>query len=212
MAEAVTKLPTAPERIPILFPLGDRLIDGAVIRPLSFSGFVDCVTETQNMASTKTFEARLKRARMARQVAFYVGNTVTPVSSDELLLMPIPAAIKLLAKLEVDPTPAGKIIRTGDGIEKAITFELGTPIPVGQNKPPIKELEFHAKTYGDIEDVLAAPSRIHQALMLISTIATPLGTSLSQLPSWAASQVMSADGFAIASEVVPLFCESPAEP
>src|SRR5262245_1781721 len=91
-------------------------------------------------------------------------------------------------------------------VVKSIVFELGTAIQV-QGKSPIKEVEFVANTYGDVEDVMAAANRIHQALMMLSTLAKPLGSSLSTLPSWAVGQITTSDGFAIANEVVPLFLE-----
>jgi hypothetical protein len=210
MTDTVIKL-DVPERIPILFPLGEQLIDGATVKPLSFQGFVECVNKAVDMTVPTTFEARLKRCRMLRQVTFYIGNTVVQVGDVDLLRLPIAAARVLLAKLDAFDSPVGKIIRRGDGISTAIVFELGTPIPLGQGKSPIKELEFAASTYGDVEDVLSATNRIQQALMLISTIAKPLGTSLVQLPSWAVNQISSADGFAISNEVVPIFLESPDE-
>jgi hypothetical protein len=105
----------------------------------------------------------------------------------------------------------GKIVRDGDGIDKAIVYELGTPISVGQGKPPIKELEFQASTYGDVEDVLAVDAPIQQAAVLISTVAKPLGTSLSLLPSWAVNLVTVADGVTISNHVLPRFLGSPDE-
>lgn len=209
MAE-VTKLATAPLRIPISFQLDDKLIDGAVVKPLSFASFVECIVEAQTMTQPKTFDARIKRTRMMRQVTLYAGNAVVPVTVEEMLRMPIPAARTLLAMLDSEESAAGRIVRTGDGVNQSIVFGLGTPIPVGQGKPSIRELEFCAKTYGDIEDVLSAPNALQQALMLLNTIAKPLGTSLLQLPDWAVKQVTTADGFAITNEVVPLFLESPA--
>src|SRR5262245_35600435 len=211
MADSTVVKLDVPERIPITFQLQDRLIDGAMIKPLSFASFVDCVTEAQAMTSPKTFEARIKRVRMMRQVSFYMGNVVTPLTIEEILRMPIPAARVLLSKIDDDVSPIGKITRMGDGMDQSIVYELGTPIPIGQGKSPIKELEFQAKTYGEIEDVLAAPSRLHQALLMLRTIAKPLGTSLQQLPEWAANQVLTGDGFTITNEVVPPFLESPEE-
>lgn len=209
-AEAVVKL-DVPERIPLRFVLGDRIIDSAMIKGLSFQGFVECVNEASRMTQPKTFEACLKRCRMLRQVVFYADNVPVQVSTEELLRLPLADARTLLAKLDNDDSPAGKILRKGDGIATSITYELGKPIPLGQGKNPITELEFAAETYGDIEDVLAAPNRIQQALLLISTIAKPLNTSLVQLPSWAVNQITLADGFFVSNEVVPLFLGSPDE-
>jgi hypothetical protein len=69
-------------------------------------------------------------------------------------------------------------------------------------------LEFLAKTYGDIEDVLSAGDGINQAAVLLATVAKPLGTSLTVLPSWALAQISIADGFAIMREVLPRFLGS----
>jgi hypothetical protein len=213
MAEAskVVKLPDAPERIEISFPLGDRVIDGAVVKPLSLPAFVDCVLDTRIMTSPNTFEAKLRRNRLAKQVVFYVGNAAVPVTSMELLRMPIPVARKLIDMLDEADGPAGKIVRKGDGISEAIVYELGTPISGGQGRPPIKELEFLAQTYGDVEDIMSAGTGLQQALLLVTNIAKPLGSNLQQLPSWAVGQITATDGLAISNEVVPFFLGSPPE-
>ncbi|MBO4228451.1 hypothetical protein [Bradyrhizobium neotropicale] len=191
--------------------LGDKLIDGASIKPLSFQNFADCIAEAQNMRQPKTFEGRLRRVRMVKQVAYHVNGSTVPVTMEDVLKLPIPDARKIAAKLDADEGKAGKIIRGGDGIDQAITYELGTPIPTGQGKPPIIELEFHARTYGDIEDVMAAPDAIQQTAMLIATIAKPLGSSLTLLPSWALNLITIADGVTISRDVLPRFLGSPDE-
>jgi hypothetical protein len=203
--------PPAPNgKIPIAFQLGDRLIDGATIKPMSFSTFAGYVSEAQAMKTPAAFDARLRRLRLQKQVTYHINGSTAPVSMEEVLKLPIPATRTILARLDSEESKPGKITRDGDGIEQAIVFELGTPIPV-QGKEPIRELEFFAKTYGDIEDVMAAPDTISQAATLIATIAKPLGSSLSLLPSWAAAQISVADGLLIAREILPRFLESPAE-
>lgn len=212
MAEStVVKLPEAPEKIPIAFPLGDRTIDSAVVKALSLSAFVDCVMETRNMNTPTSFEAKLRRNRLLRQVVFYIGNTVVQVSSADLLRMPIPVARTLIDKLDDANGPAGKITRKGDGISEAVVFELGTPVSGGQGKPLIRELEFLAQTYGDVEDIMAAGTGLQQALLLVTHIAKPLSGNLQKLPSWAVNQISAADGLAISGEVLPLFLGSPDE-
>jgi hypothetical protein len=198
-------------KIPITFDLGDRHIDGAVIKPLTFSTFAECIAEAQSMRGPKTFDARLRRLRMVKQVTYYTNGSVAVVGMEDILKMPIQAARTIAGKLDDDDEVAGKVITPGDGIDKAIVYELGKPIPMGQGKPPIKELEFLAKTYGDIEDVMAATDAISQTAMLISTVAKPLGTSLIQLPSWALTQITVADGVTISRDILPLFLGSPAE-
>jgi len=200
------------EKIPISFQLNETThIDGVVVRPLSFKAFADAVSEAQNMKVPKTFEGRLKRLRLARQVSYYVNGTVVPVGIEDIPRLPIPAARAITAKLDDDEGKAGKIIREGDGIDKSIVYELGTPIPTGQGKPPIKELEFAAQTYGDIEDIMSAPDGIQQTAMLIAMIAKPLGHSLQALPSWAVEQIKIGDGVTIARLVTPHFLGLPDE-
>jgi hypothetical protein len=212
MAEAtVTKLPDVPGRIQISFPLGDRVIDGAMVKALSLPVFVDCVMETRTMTSPTSFEAKLRRNRLARQVVFYMGSAVVPVTPDELLRMPIPVARVLIDKLDEADAPAGKIVRKGDGISEAIVYALGTPLSGGQGRPQIKELEFLAQTYGDVEDIMAGSTGLQQALLLVTTIAKPLGSNLQQLPSWAVSQITASDGLAISNDVLPFFLGSPDE-
>ena len=106
---------------------------------------------------------------MVKQVQYSINGMAFPVSTEDVLRLPVRDAHKILAKLDDDEGQAGKIIRDGDGINQALTYELGTPISTGKDKEPIRELEFHAATYGDIEDVLAADSAVQQTALLIRT-------------------------------------------
>lgn len=198
------------EKIPITFQLGDKLIDGAVVKPLTFSSWLDCVTEAQNLREPKTAEGKIRRLRMVRQVTYFANGAAVPVQMTDVLKLPIPSARLITAQLDHGDGKEGKVVQEGDGIEKAIVYKLGTPIPV-QGKPPIEELEFSAKTYGDIEDVMSASGAAFQTSLLISTLAKPLGTSLMTLPSWAMEQITIADGLAIMSSVLPHFLGLPPE-
>ena len=211
MAAPNVEVEKRPDKIPIAFQLGDRMIDGAVIKPVTFAAFNEYVTEAQSLQQPKTWEGKLRRVRMTKQVAYYTNGTAVPLSQEEILRMPIPAAREIAGKLDLNEGKAGKVVRPGDGIDQAIVYELGSPISGGQGRPQIKELEFLAKTYGEIEDVLAAPTDFQKAAQLIATVAKPLGTSLTALPTWAIAQIMFADGFAIVREVLPHFLGSPAE-
>jgi hypothetical protein len=207
----VTKLPAAPEKLPISWQLGDTLIDSVVIKPLTFSSFVDGILAAQITTNGKSFEARLRRIRMVRQVSYYAGATLVQVKPEDILKMPIVASRAIIAHLDDDEGVAGKIIVDGDGIDKAIVYQLGTPISLGAGKTPIKEIEFHAATYGDVEDVLAVDVQIQQALILMSTLGKPLGTSLSLLPTWAINTITVAGGITISREILPRFLGLPGE-
>jgi hypothetical protein len=148
---------------------------------------------------------------LIRQVSYSVNGTIVPVTFNDISQMPIPDARKIIAQLDTDEGLPGRIISDCDGIDKSIVYELGTPIPTGQGKEPIRELEFHARTYGEIEDVLAADSPLSQAAKLVETIAKPLGTTLSALPSWALNLISVSDGLAISRDILPRFLGSPDE-
>lgn len=193
------------EKIPISFQLGEKLIDSATVKPISFAKFASFIQQAQQLKDKKTFEAKLKRVRMQQQVDYHVNGSVISLEMDDVLKLPIAAVRAINVHLDDDEGKVGKIIREGDGVDKAIGYELGRPIPVGQGKEPIKELEFIAKTYGDIEDVLSATDAIEQAELLIKTIAKPVHSSLTALPSWAVEQISVADGVIIAQKVLPLF-------
>ena len=196
------------EKIPITLQLDDKLVDGAVVKAINFATFGTVIEEARNMKEPKTWEAKLRRARITKQIAFYSNGTVVNVSPMDVTKLSIQSARTLIQLLDRDDGPQGKVIRPGDGIEKAIVYELGTPIRI-QNKDPIKELEFIAKNYGDVEDIMASLDPIEQANLLITNLAKPLGTTLTALPSWAVAQITLGDGFTIIRDVLPPFLGTP---
>jgi hypothetical protein len=199
------------EKIPIHLQLGDNMIDGAVVKPLTFKQFSDYINEAQAMKQPDAFDARMRRVRLSKQVAYYINGTVVPVTMTDILKLPIGDSRKILAKLDTEEGKSGKIIRDGNGIDNAITYELGTPIETGSGKPPIRELEFFAQTYGDIEDILSADNAIAQTAVMIAKMGKPLGTSLSALPSWAINLITVTDGITISRDILPRFLGSPDE-
>lgn len=194
-----------PEKIPISYQLGDKLIDSATVKPTSFAKFSQYIRQARDLKDNKTFEAKLKRVRLQQQVEYHMNGTAVSVSMEDVLRMPIPAVREINKHLDDEEGLPGKIIREGDGVETAIAFELGRPIPLGPGKEPIRELEFLARTYGDIEDVLAATDAIEQTEHLIKSVAKPVHSSLTALPSWAIDQISTADGVTIAQKVLPIF-------
>ncbi|QIW87518.1 tail assembly chaperone [Agrobacterium phage OLIVR4] len=73
----------------------------------------------------------------------------------------------------------------------------------------ITELEFHAKTYGDIEAVFAEDNAAEQTILFIENIAKPITSNLKlqALPSWAVDQITPNDGIFISRFVLPRFLE-----
>lgn len=199
------------DRIPIAFQVGDTAIDGAVIRPLNYKGLSDLVAEAATMKTPTAWEARMRRLRLTRQVAYYSNGSACPVSMEDVLKLSIPDARKIIAQLDENEGKAGKIVRDGDGIDQAVVYELGTPIPTGAGKPPITELEFHASNYGDVEDVLAAENTLQQTSMLLARVAKPIHPTLQLLPDAMINFITVADGVTISREILPRFTGSPDE-
>ena len=56
---------TNPTKIPINFQLGDKLIDGATIKPSTFTSSADCISAAHRMTQPSEFSARLLRVRMS---------------------------------------------------------------------------------------------------------------------------------------------------
>jgi hypothetical protein len=75
-----------PAKIPINFQLDDKVIDGAVIKPATFSSFADCISEAHRMTQPAAFSARLLRVRMSKQVNYHI------VRSHEFAVLPAAAA------------------------------------------------------------------------------------------------------------------------
>jgi hypothetical protein len=209
----MAEVATAPklEKLPIKFQLGEVLIDGVVVRPITMKQFAGVVTAAQAMKEPEAWLARMRRQRMAAQAQFHVNGSVMPVNIPDLAKLGIKDARTIIEKLDENEGVPGKIINDGDGIEKAIVYQLGTPIQLGKDKPPVKELEFHAEFYGDVEDIMAADHGVTQTVMLIQKLAKPLGTTLTALPSWALDTLTIADGLFIMNEILPRFLGSPDE-
>jgi hypothetical protein len=152
-----------------------------------------------------TFETNLKRLRLKDLRYIGDGKPVTMTEAD-VKMLPIPVARKLIKALDTtDSEKVGKVVREGDGISTAIGFELGKPIEFQAGKESIKEIEFLATTYGEIEDALCTTDPLEQILALLRTVAKPVHGTLSALPSSAIEQISLADGVTLARDVLPRF-------
>jgi hypothetical protein len=151
------------------------------------------------------FETTFRNIRIIEQVTLYGDdNTSARLTPETLHKLPRPVAMQIIESLGADDGKAGKIISQGDGINTPILYELGTPV-IGADGKEITELEFIAKTYGDIENVLSETQPLDQALALVTWNAKP--PEMLQLPSWAVDQITLADGITIATEILPAFVE-----
>lgn len=153
------------------------------------------------------FRKRVYRERIKAQAAFRTaeGKAIS-VNDETLLQLPIVYAKTLYNAIDIEAAQPGEIIQDGDGVTTPIIYRLGKPIAV-KGKGEIVELEFMAKTLGDIESVLAGQSDFEQALSLIQSVARPLGSDaqLLALPTWAVAQITVPDGVTIAQKILPSF-------
>lgn len=163
-------------------------------------------------ARLRRYAKMMSRERVKRRLkAWDASGNPVPLSEGDILRMPRVYAAKVIAASDaaMDSEP-GEVLSQGDGISAPILYRLGTPLRTGGQDPfPIEELEFSARTYGDIEEVLAGESPMAQALLLIQTCAKPVGgpVQLQALPSWAVTQIAIADGLKIATDVLPSFLD-----
>lgn len=183
------------------FRLGDLEVTEISVSSMNFVEFVKATAHAQD---TKSYH----RARMKSSVQLN-GKQIT---DEQIPLLPIPVGKKILDYLEAFETGTGGSVTTPDanGVDAPIIFKLGTPLQMKTGKgeaQEILELEFMAKTYGDLEDALAETTPMRQAVELLRRTAVPLGTSLTILPEALLNQVSIMDGILIAQKVVPPFVD-----
>ena len=170
-----------------------------------------------------------QRARMLGQMrAWDASGKRMDVAASDLSLMPIRQGIALSKHIDTGSTgKGGEIVKgkdgkpTGDGIEAPLVFRLSKPIKQiirGNEKTvdvEVFELEFMAKTYGDIEAVCAnegTPDVVPSILAIARGLVKnhPLGEPDTELGPDMIRQLSFADGDAILRHVVPAFLEQPA--
>lgn len=187
--------------------LGEATIDEILIAPLTF---MEMTRLWKKAAAAKSKpELALQRARIMHQTHFMSVGVRQTLTDEQLHKLPITVAKGILAHLDDEQGKAGKLIGDGDGATTSIIYELGTPIGMKNSKGEdvtITELEFHAETYGDIEDVLAADSDMSKTVELLKRTAKPVGVpSLQAIPGWALDRFTIADGVTIMLTVLPRF-------
>lgn len=189
------------------FNVGDKSVARFEVHPITFAKFAECVKRANEKSTMDGDVAKLlQRERYLIQLKA-IGSDGATIVLDEgnLAMIPIQYA-KQLRKMSMDDgSKPGKILSEGDGIATPILYQLGTPISSGNGKD-ITEIEFMAKTYGDIEDVLMSDTQIEKTMALIR-MARPVGVELIALPSWAENQITMPDGTSIMIDILPGFIE-----
>lgn len=154
------------------------------------------------------YDIALTRIRMIDQTTLVTEKGEKVKMGDlDLINLPIRVARAIQSSMNLDQGTMGKVLsdKDADGISSPILYQLGDPINLNGGDP-ITELEFLAKTYGDLETVLCEDQPIQQVVELIANVAKPTN-GLMALPSWAVDNVSIADGIKIANDVLPRFLE-----
>lgn len=194
----------------IEFNKGELEIEGvgishAEIGSITFKNFLSLSDRIASVESDAR-EAALTRLRMIEQVKLYTSDGGAIVLDDvKVLNLPIKVGLKLVRGLNASSVEPGKVINDGDGIEKPLLFKLGAPIKTKEGV--IEELEFMAKTFGDVEDIVSEPSAFKRGYMLIQKASKPIATGykLLRTSEAIAEKIVFEDGLAISIEVAPLF-------
>lgn len=188
------------------YMVGETSIAKIVIGEVGFEAFLAAIARVKGGEDYAKLAYR-ERAKIQTKFFDQAGGLIA-VTDEALLQMPLQYGKAFTKALDSEGSSPGKIIQEGDGITTPIIYELGTPIPVKGNGE-IRELEFMAKTLGDIEDVVHRSSSFEQALALIQSVARPLGADAQMLalPSWAVAAISVPDGVTIANAVLPSFLD-----
>lgn len=184
------------------FKVGEMEVTEVSIRKLNFLEFI-------GVAKGATNQKQYTRQRIMAAVTFN-GEKVT---SEQIPLLPIPVAKEIMNELnsgEGNGIPGVVLSGDADGIHEPVLYKLGTPLKMKNSKGEvlIEELEFQAKTFGDIEDIVATENGMQQTVELLKKLAVPVGVKgLTILPESVLSQLTVADGLKIATDISPNFIE-----
>lgn len=189
--------------------IGGKPVQGISVSPLFYEAFAQLTEKVlPRVTATEKFETLLRRERIRHQVVFTVDGKRALPDQQDIMSFPVSVGKKIVAALDIGEGKGGEVIGDGDGVSKPILYKLGTPIAMKGSKSGdvvIDELEFVAKTFGDIEDVLSENNVVSQALALIRRARPVNSETLHVLPTWAIAQIRNGDGVTIGSSVLPRF-------
>lgn len=182
------------------------------VRAIGFVKYAE-ISSTLRVVNEKDRLKMIQRKRLMEQCqAFDIDNNKIEFTESMLTQLPPRIGKRLIDLANItlgtaDGEPDILSNDEADGITAPILVKLSQPLKT--SKEEITELEFMAKTFGDIESACAEINPLQQTLTLISTVARPVMSSmkLQMLPSWAVDQISVIDGSFIAEHVTPRFLE-----
>lgn len=182
------------------------------VRAIGFVKYAE-ISSTLRVVNEKDRLKMIQRKRLMEQCqAFDIDKNKIEFTESMLTQLPPRIGKRLIDLANItlgtaDGEPDILSNDEADGITAPILVKLSQPLKT--SKEEITELEFMAKTFGDIESACAEINPLQQTLTLISTVARPVMSSmkLQMLPSWAVDQISVIDGSFIAEHVTPRFLE-----
>lgn len=190
------------------------------VRELSYQEFVRMTSSVQMEVYSAKDRSKIdpqvlmsRHRRNAQVSANYENGSKVPMDDGFFYQMPRKLYTAMYNLMDDIESPAGEVINKGDGIDVPLLYRLGTPLKIvssgedGQKTLEISELEFLAKTGGDIERVVAATSDQDKVLALLEDCCSPVSpdATLLRLTSDMIAQMTSSDGITIQNRVLTDF-------
>lgn len=198
------------------FLVGDRRIASLRMPQMSFVKFVASMEAAEfamlrDGASGKTMLKYVARERLRMLTAISDKGETVKLDDTAIMMMPRRYALRAMSAAAFDEEEPGEVVVDGNGIDIPVLFRLGVPLKMMSKTGDleIREIEFRARTFGDIEDVIGERTTYAQALALLRRCAKPVGSPipLQSLPDWAIDQISVADGLKIAEGVLQSFLD-----
>jgi hypothetical protein len=203
---------TEPKRIDITpenpFFINGKAVAYFTVKDISFRKLSDIfIAASRSVNPAKDITRRQIAERLVAHTA--EGHEIK-FTDDLTVTIPAFYGSNIVKAVESFTGVPGEILSKGDGAFSPMLFKLGTPIKLSSNEGDIEisEIEFQAKTFGDIENVLAADG-LEQTIVFIRDCGTPVivnsDKKLMCLPESAIDQISAEDGVAITNKVIPSF-------
>lgn len=191
------------------FAIGETLVSEVHVKHMNFVEYAEMAAQ---LMGAKNAQRDYQRMRIRKTVTFLIDGKAQSPTDEQITQLPIRTSRKILDSLDSGARP-GEVIspKDADGIDRPLLYRLGTPIKYvrGKDTVEIHELEFWAKIFGDIEDIISIDALVLRAVEFIRRLGKPVSpdVNLPMLPSGAVAQITIADGLKIAQDVMPNFTE-----
>lgn len=198
------------DKLPII--IGTVSIKELHVRDVGFEEFIAISAETNSapgIKNQKQWKQHNLRTRIKAQVsALGEDGKNYSLDSDSITTIPVMYSKSIMDALNQEYT-SGELLNDADGISAPLLYRLASPVKIGSTSGEIEvtELEFHAKMFGDIEEVLAETTDPDRALALLRYVARPVVNDVTvlRLPSFAIKQISLGDGMTVSDTILPRF-------